>query len=766
MFTHTLGFSRMGKQRELKKALEAFWKGDSTEYRLEAAAKELRLRHWQLQRDCGIDLPAVGDFSLYDHVLDMSTLLGAIPERFGRIAGRVDLAAYFLMARGGERHGRGVPPLEMSKWFDTNYHYLVPEFSPGQRFDLSSGKIFREAEEAAAAGLPVQAVLVGPLTYLHCGKSAIPGFDRFTLLPQLLEAYGEIVARLSASCEWIQIDEPILALDLPPALSGSFRRAYTALVEAAAPAKILVATYFGSIAHNLPEIAGTPLAGLHLDLVRAPEQLAPVLKTLPEECQLSLGVVDGRNVWRVDARKALVLIEQAAEARGLDRLMLAPSCSLLHVPVDLSDETELPQDIRSWMAFAREKCLELRMLADAAQGRDVTALLAENQAAWESRRQAPALRRPEVRQRLAAVSPDMLARPIPYVGRRFLQSSHLGLPLLPTTTIGSFPQTPDIRNARLAWKTGAISQRDYTSAMRSCIEGAVRRQEELGLDVLVHGEPERNDMVEFFGQNLEGFAFTANGWVQSYGTRCVKPPIIVSDVRRARPLTVDLAVYAQSLSPKPVKGMLTGPVTILNWSFPREDIPLAESCFQIARAIREEALDLERNGIKIIQIDEAALKEKLPLRESDRGPRYLDWAIPAFRLCASGLRPETQVHTHMCYSEFADIVSAIDALDADVITFEAARSNLSLLDALADAGFETDVGPGVYDIHSPRVPSVDEIASAIRVMLEKLGRNATAYDGLWVNPDCGLKTRGVEETVASLRNLVAAAKSVREGSGT
>ena len=756
MLRHTLGFSRMGKQRELKKALEAYWRGGMDAQDLETTARELRHRHWELQRNAGIDLAPVGDFSLYDHILDMTVMLGAVPERYGSSGDGTDLETYFLMARGGQKHGKGVAPMEMSKWFDTNYHYLVPEFTPGQSFAPCSDKLFVEAEEAKAAAAPFKVVLPGPFTYLYSGKSMVAGFNRFDHLDALVRVYRDILDRLSRVCDWIQLDEPVLATTLPPEYAeGRFGKVYEVLVEAAGSAKLMLATYFGSIAHNMPELARTPVAALHLDLARFSEQLQPVMDALSPRTALSLGVVDGRNIWRVDADKALGLIGRAVAAVGLDRVMLAPSCSLLHVPVDLADESELPPEIKEWMAFGLEKCHELRMLGDAVEGKDVSDWLESNRAAWDGRRRAPALNRKTVRQRVSERTPDMLSRSLPYTERRALHEKRFALPLLPTTTIGSFPQTPEIRVARRDYKREFIDQRTYVRAMQQCIQEVVDHQEELGLDVLVHGEPERNDMVEYFGERLEGFCFTRNGWVQSYGSRCVKPPVIYGDVSREQPMTVFWSSFAQSLTAKPMKGMLTGPVTILCWSFVRDDQPRSETCRQIALAIRDEVGDLEQAGLGVIQVDEPALREGAPLRRED-WDEYFGWAVDCYRLAANGARPETQIHTHMCYSEFNEIVEWIAAMDADVISIEASRSRMELLDAFQRFDYPNEIGPGVYDIHSPRVPGVEEIQD----LLHRAAR-VIPVTRLWVNPDCGLKTRGWKETMAALKNMVRAAELVR-----
>ncbi len=756
MLTHTLGFSRMGKERELKKALEAFWRGEIDGDSLESAAGNLRLRHWELQKNAGIDVLPAGDFSLYDHILDMTAMLGAVPERYAFSGDRLNLETYFLMARGGVVDGKGVAPMEMSKWFDSNYHYIVPEFTADQSFSLCGDKLFAEVAQAVEAGFTVKAVLPGPLTFLYSGKSVTPGFNRFDHLPAVVAAYARILEKLSRSCSWIQLDEPVLSLDMPSdLLGGQFRKTYETLAKAAGQAKIMVAAYFGSIAHNLAEIADAPIAGLHLDLARAPEQLGPVMDALPAQTILSLGVVNGRNIWRVDADKAHGLNKKAEDSRGRDAIMLAPSCSLLHVPVDMTGETDLPEHVRRWMAFGLEKCRELRMLADAASGKNSEDALTANRAAWEERRVAPELHRAEVRQKTSEITQEMLSRSLPYPERRALHEKRFALPLLPTTTIGSFPQTQGIRKARRDFKRGDMDRKAYEQVMREEIRDAVARQEELGLDVLVHGEPERNDMVEYFGERLNGFCFTQNGWVQSYGSRCVKPPVIYGDVSREGPMTVSWSAYAQSLTKKPMKGMLTGPVTILCWSFVRDDQPRDETCRQIALAIRDEVRDLEQAGIGIIQVDEPALREGAPLRKAD-WDEYFRWAVACFRLASNGAAPDTQMHTHMCYSEFNEIVEHIAAMDADAISIEASRSRMELLEAFKRFRYPNEIGPGVYDIHSPRVPDVEEICELLRRAAEVIPAGK-----LWVNPDCGLKTRGWEETMAALANMVQAARIIR-----
>jgi len=758
MLTHTLGFPRMGKNRELKKALEACWAGSSSRADLLDAARSLRLRHWKDQVGAGIDIVPVGDFSLYDHMLDMAVRLGATPERFGQAAPG-DLDAYFRMARGGQGEGAGA--MEMTKWFDTNYHYLAPELSADQGFTPDASDLAAQLEEARAAGLRVKAVLPGPCTFLHLSKRSGGEFDRFALLPALAEAYVELLRQIAPLADWIQIDEPVLALDLPHDQPRRFRAALERILPAAAPAKVMLATYFGGVGQNADVYSELPLDALHLDLVRAPEQLEGVFTHLNPLAALSLGVVDGRNIWRVNAQAALGLLDRAVLALGGERVLVAPSCSLLHCPVDLEGEDGLAPEQKSWMAFALQKCLELRHLADCAQGlessqgEDCAQWLAENGRAQAARRASPLVVNPEVRRRMAETGPEALSRALPYAERAELQREALGLPLLPTTTIGSFPQTAEVRAARAGFKRGATTPGQYEAFLKDTIRGAVETQERLGLDVLVHGEPERNDMVEYFGEQLQGFCFTKNGWVQSYGSRCVKPPVIYGDVSRPGPMTVDWSRFAQSLTEKPMKGMLTGPVTILCWSFVRDDQPRGETCRQIALALRDEVADLQAAGLKVVQIDEPALREGLPLRSRERDG-YLRWAVDSFRLAVGCADPRTQIHTHMCYCEFNEIVEWIAAMDADVISIEASRSRMELLEAFRRFSYPNEIGPGVWDIHSPRVPSAEE-------MLGLLRRAAAVIpvERLWVNPDCGLKTRAWPETLASLANMAAAAKLAR-----
>jgi 5-methyltetrahydropteroyltriglutamate--homocysteine methyltransferase len=762
---HTLGFPRMGAQRELKFALEQHWRGEIDREALEAAGRELRRRHWQAQRDAGLEFVTVGDFAFYDHVANHIQLLGCEPARFDFKGDEPELSRYFTMARGvaaevhdhpGCAHGEhGRFALEMTKWFDTNYHYLVPEFSPHTRFGLASVRLFDEVAEAQKAGHAVKAVLLGPLSFLWLGKEKQAGFDRFSLLESLLPVYGQVLARLKAQgVEWVQIDEPILGLDLPEAWRQAFERVYWQLARNAP--KLLLATYFSPLADNLRLACQLPVAGLHVDAVRAPDELTGVADWLPAHKVLSVGIVDGRNIWRTDPDAALARLRPvAAKHRG--ELWIAPSCSLLHVPFSLAAEDRLDPELKSWLAFAVEKLGELRVLRAVLDGEEegVAAALASARAAVAARRASPRVHRADVALRLARRVAGDDRRASPFAERRAVQRIRFALPPLPTTTIGSFPQTAQIRAARAAFKRGEHDAAGYREKMRAEIALAVRKQEALDIDVLVHGEAERNDMVEYFGEQLDGFAFTANGWVQSYGSRCVKPPIVFGDVARPAPMTVEWTAYAQSLTPRPMKGMLTGPVTILQWSFVRDDQPRSVTTEQIAWAIRDEVVDLERAGIGIIQIDEPAIREGLPLRRAG-WKAYLEGATRAFRISASGVGDRTQIHTHMCYSEFNDILPEIAAMDADVITIETSRSDMELLRGFGDFEYPNEIGPGVYDIHSPRVPAVEEM---VRLM-----RKAAAVvppSKLWVNPDCGLKTRGWAETEAALVNMVAAAKLLR-----
>ncbi|AKC86652.1 5-methyltetrahydropteroyltriglutamate--homocysteine S-methyltransferase [Pseudoxanthomonas suwonensis] len=755
--TTNLGFPRIGARRELKQALEAHWGGDTAATQLLDTARELRARHWRLQREAGIDLPPSNDFSLYDQVLDTAFLFDAIPQRYRAVVDAAPLAGYFAMARGLQRDGIDLRALEMTKWFDTNYHYLVPELEAGQQFALRGDKPVAQYLEAKALGIETRPVLIGPVTLLWLSKT-VDGSDRFALLERLLPVYALLLEKLhAAGAQWVQVDEPALVLDLPPALREAYRTAYAAL--AAGPrAKLLLTPYFGGLGDNLELAASLPVDGLHLDLVRAPEELEAVLERLPADRVLSLGLVDGRNVWRTRLDNALLLARYARNRVGGDRLWLAPSCSLLHVPVDLDGEKALDADLKSWLSFARQKLGEIRLLADALEGRDgAETALEEARQRIESRKTSPRVHRPEVAARLAGLAADAGRRQSPYPARRQAQAAALGLPLYPTTTIGSFPQTHEVREARAKFKSGKLAEADYEAFLEAETEKCVRFQEQVGIDVLVHGEFERNDMVEYFGEQLEGFAFTKLGWVQSYGSRCVKPPIIFGDVVRPAPMTVRWSKYAQSLTDRPMKGMLTGPVTVLQWSFVRDDQPRADTCRQIALALRDEVTDLEAAGIKVIQIDEPALREGLPLRRA-QWDAYLAWAVHGFRLTASGVADATQVHTHMCYSEFNDIIEAVAAMDADVISIETSRSRMELLDAFVRFRYPNEIGPGVYDIHSPRIPTVAEMVG----LLEK-ARAVLAPEQIWVNPDCGLKTRGWAEVRTALERMVEAARILRSG---
>ncbi|TYK56630.1 5-methyltetrahydropteroyltriglutamate--homocysteine S-methyltransferase [Pseudomonas synxantha] len=754
---HSLGFPRIGRDRELKKAQEAFWKGELDEAGLRAVGRDLRKTHWALQKQAGIELLPAGDFAWYDQVLTHSLMFGVIPERFRPADGHATLHTLFAMARGvSDNCCGGAHAQEMTKWFDTNYHYLVPEFSADQQFHLGWDQLFEEVKEARDLGHTVKPVVIGPLTYLWLGKAKGDAFDKLDLLERLLPLYGQIFQRLAdLGVEWVQIDEPILVLDLPQDWKNAFERAYNLIQRD--PLKKLVATYFGGLEENLGLAANLPVDGLHIDLVRAPEQYPTILDRLPAYKVLSLGVVNGRNVWRCDLEKALATLQHAHEKLG-DRLWVAPSCSLLHSPVDLGREDKLDAELKSWLAFAVQKCEEVALLAQAVDQPEapaVLAALAESRAVQVARQASTRIHKPAVQARVAAITEQDSQRQSPFAQRIEKQRVGLNLPLLPTTTIGSFPQTASIRLARQSYKAGKLSEAEYVEAMHSEIKHAVQVQENLGLDVLVHGEAERNDMVEYFAEQLDGYAFTRFGWVQSYGSRCVKPAVIFGDLSRPKAMTVEWIRYAQGLTDKVLKGMLTGPVTMLMWSFPREDVSREVQARQLALAIRDEVVDLEAAGIKIVQIDEAAFREGLPLRQA-QWQHYLDWATEVFRLCACGVRDETQIHTHMCYSEFNDVIESIAAMDADVITIETSRSDMELLDAFEAFDYPNDIGPGVYDIHSPRVPDVSQMANLLRKAAKRI-----PAERLWVNPDCGLKTRGWPETEAALIHMVTAARQLR-----
>ncbi|WP_421991371.1 5-methyltetrahydropteroyltriglutamate--homocysteine S-methyltransferase [Roseococcus sp.] len=763
----TLGFPRIGPRRELKTALERYWSGKSSRTDLLAVAAELRARTWARQKALGADIIPSNDFSFYDQVLDTSAMVGAVPAIYGWKGGPVDLDTYFAMARGaqGDAHaecGAGcthkaidVPASEMTKWFDTNYHYLVPEFSSGQAFALSSTKVIDEYLEAKAQGVATRPVLVGPVTYLKLGKSHTEGLHRKELLRALLPVYAEVLGKLSAAgAEWVQIDEPCLVLDLNDEERELLAEAYAHLAKAVPSVKLMLTTYFGGLGDNLEAALALPVAGLHLDLIRAPDQLSAVLNA-PKDLVLSLGVIDGRNVWRADLEAILDRVEPVVKSGR--KVVLAPSCSLLHTPIDLDAENAIDPDVKGWLAFAVQKIEELAILAKALnEGRAAVAdKLAASTAAAKLRKTSPKIHDAAVGARLAKVTAQMARRHSVFAERRQAQIGALGLPAFPTTTIGSFPQTEDVRKARAAHGKGTMTDAEYNAFLREETARTVKWQEQIGLDVLVHGEFERNDMVQYFGEQLSGFVFSKSGWVQSYGSRCVRPPILFGDVSRPKAMTVEWWKFSQGVATKPMKGMLTGPVTILNWSFVRDDVPRSLACKQIALAIRDEVVDLEKAGAKIIQIDEAALREGLPLRRGD-WQHYLGWAVESFRLTASGVADKTQIHTHMCYSEFNDIIEAIGDMDADVISIETARSKMELLGAFAEYRYPAEIGPGVYDIHSPRVPAVEEMTELLEA-----ARSRLSPDQLWVNPDCGLKTRKWPETEAALINMVEAARKVR-----
>ncbi len=762
MITATnLGFPRIGADRQLKRALEAYWAGMIAQEDLCEVASQIRRDTWLFQQHAGLGHVPSNDFSLYDHVLDAVAMVGAVPSRYGWSGQTVDLDTYFAMARGraGQGGQAGVAAMEMTKWFDTNYHYLVPEFEAGQSFRLASTKPIDEFVEAKRLGVHTRPVLVGPVSLLLLGKAKDPKVDKLALLDGLVDVYAEMLAGLAdAGADWVQIDEPCLVLDLDERAKASLGRAYQRLAGVSPKLKLLIAAYFGDLRDNLATVLSLPVAAVHVDLVRAPGQIDDVLGRIPAGMALSVGVVDGRNIWKTDLAAVLATVEKTVKALGGDRVLVAPSCSLLHSPVDLDLETQLDDEFKSWLAFAKQKIAEIVTLTRAVnEGRSsVSQALADNAASMESRRTSPRIHNLQVKQRVAAIKPSMLERSNPFAKRQRTQRDALKLPAFPTTTIGSFPQTSEIRTARAALRKGEMDRTSYDEFLRQEIRRTVEFQERIGIDVLVHGEAERNDMVEYFGEQLEGFVRTTKAWVQSYGSRCVKPPIIFGDLSRPQPMTVEWSRYAQSLTHRPMKGMLTGPITILQWSFVRDDQPRSETCKQIALAIRDEVADLEAAGIRMIQIDEPAVREGLPLRRDD-WDEYLRWAVDCFRLASSGVADTTQIHTHMCYSEFNDIIESIAAFDADVISIEASRSDMDLLDAFVRFRYPNQIGPGVYDIHSPRVPSSEEMTRLLGKALDVL-----SVDQIWVNPDCGLKTRQWEQVEPALTNMVAAARTMRE----
>ncbi len=757
--THNLGFPRIGAKRELKFALENYWKGESSQADLLQLGAQLRQRHWQSQ--AGLDFAPVGDFAYYDQVLDMSFMLGNVPDRVRNLEGNA-LDNYFRVARGRSAHDSTcscVHAGEMTKWFDTNYHYIVPEFTAATEFSLDASRLLEQIDQAARLGVKAKPIIIGPVTYLWLGK-AKDHSDRLALLPRLLPAYQTLFDQLAArDIAWVQIDEPALVTELDSAWQQAFSTAYQALKDA--KVKLLLTTYFGQLQNNLELACGLPVAGLHVDAINARSEIEQVVRQLPADKILSLGVINGRNIWKADLHATLEWLEPVHRVLG-DRLWIAPSCSLLHVPVDLDSEQKLDGEIRSWLAFALQKLDELHILAKALNNGRVSvqeALIANN-AAIEKRRSSTRVHNPAVKAAVVGIEASLGNRVGSYEARAQKQAALLKLPAFPTTTIGSFPQTAEIRHARSQFKQGELDAAAYKKAMQTEIAHCVKEQEALELDVFVHGEAERNDMVEYFGEQLEGYAFSQFGWVQSYGSRCVKPPILFGDISRPKAMTVEWITYAQSLTDKPMKGMLTGPVTILNWSFVRDDQPRSVSCYQLALAIRQEVLDLEKAGVRIIQIDEAALREGLPLRRSQWG-EYLQWAVESFRITANGVRDETQIHTHMCYSEFNDIIAAIADMDADVITIETSRSDMELLDAFDNFNYPNEIGPGVYDIHSPNIPSQEHIVQLMQKAAQRI-----PTERLWVNPDCGLKTRNWNEVIPALRNMVSAAKTLRETVGS
>ncbi|MGV6944799.1 5-methyltetrahydropteroyltriglutamate--homocysteine S-methyltransferase [Sphingobacterium kyonggiense] len=766
LLTNNLGYPRVGAFRELKKANEAYWaKKISAEELLQAGLK-IREGNWKTQKDAGIDLIPSNDFSFYDQVLDLSLTVGAIPARYNSLLNKIDrqynLDLYFAMARGFQEGGVDVTAMEMTKWFDTNYHYIVPEFVKDQAFKLTSEKFLSEYNEAKQQGIETKPVILGPISYLLLGKEKESGFNRIDLIDKLLPVYEEILAKLAdAGAQYVQIDEPFLALDIDDATRALYGKVFEKLAAAAKGIKLIVATYFEALRDNEDTALALPVHALHLDLVRGEDQLDSILAKVPANLTLSLGVVEGRNIWKNDYEKSLEKIKQAVDKLGKDRVWVAPSSSLLHVPFDLDNEQNeesLPAEVKNWLAFAKQKLAEVKDLAVLAEGEvdaETQKRFEANKAANESRRTSPLIHRPEVKTRVSNITDDDATRTSKFNDRKAAQQAKFNLPAFATTTIGSFPQTKDVRKWRADLKKGSISQEQYDKEIAEETERTIRLQEQLDIDVLVHGEFERNDMVEYFGEQLAGYAFTQNGWVQSYGSRCVKPPIIYGDVFRPEDMTVRWSAYAQSLTNRPVKGMLTGPVTILQWSFVRNDQPRSTTTYQIALAILDEVQALEKAGIKIIQIDEPAIREGLPLRKADQQD-YLDWAVRAFRVSSSNVDDDTQIHTHMCYSEFNDIIEDIAAMDADVITIETSRSQMELLDAFADFKYPNDIGPGVYDIHSPRVPSTDEMVNLLRK-----AKAVVPSEQLWVNPDCGLKTRAWPETKAALESMVEAAKILR-----
>ncbi len=755
--TANLGFPRIGANRELKKAIESYWKKASSAADLQNTAAEIRATNWQKQKAAGLDFIPSNDFSFYDQILDAQALFGSVPDRFNFADGNVDLDLYFAMARGAQKDGIDVTAMEMTKWFDTNYHYIVAEFKKDQKFQLSATKIFDEYLEAKNLGIETRPVVIGPVTFLLLGKS-VDGSNKLDLLDNLLVAYQQLFRKLAEiGVKDVQIDEPCLVTDLSAEALKAYEVAYSQIKQFAGSIKLHLATYFDTLGNNTELSFNLGTASVHVDLVRAADQLDTVLNNVQPNQILSLGLVDGRNIWINNLENSVAVVKKAVAKLGADRVLVAPSCSLIHSPVDLENETVLDAELKSWLSFATQKLSEIVVISKAAGGQEaeVKTALEANQAAIQNRNSSKRIHNDAVKNRVAKITEDLINRKSNFATRKQAQNSHIDLPLLPTTTIGSFPQTKEVRKARADFKAGKISASDYKKFVEEETTRTIRFQEEIGLDVLVHGEFERNDMVEYFGEQLAGFFFTKNGWVQSYGSRCVKPPVIFGDVSRPNPMTVDWAKYAQSQTKQIMKGMLTGPITILQWSFVRDDQPRKDTALQIAFAIRDEVCDLEKAGIKIIQIDEAALREGLPIRRN-KWNEYLKWAVEAFRISASGVEDKTQIHTHMCYSEFNDIISAIADMDADVISIETSRSQMELLNAFVNFKYPNEIGPGVYDIHSPRVPNKSEMEDLLKKALDVL-----KAEQIWVNPDCGLKTRDWPETKAALKEMVEATKALR-----
>lgn len=767
MLTNNLGYPRIGDFRELKKANEAYWRSQLSLKDLQLTAEKIRLQNWQLQKAAGIDLIPSNDFSLYDQMLDMCLTVSAIPDRFHPLLEKLQLPEtdlYFAMARGYQKGDFDVTAMEMTKWFDTNYHYIVPEFHANQAFSLLSHKIINEYKEAKNAGIDTKPVIIGPVTFLLLGKEKQADFHRIELIGNLLPVYHQLIKELDElNVQYIQFDEPCLGTELDARELAAFVAAYQELKKAFPHIRFILGNYFECYGQHLRTILELPFDIFHLDLVRCPAQLDDLIELYPainwaqaKGPKFSLGVIDGRNIWKNNYEQSLIILQKAVACFGIDNVLIAASCSLLHVPCDLDSEHKLDPDIKKWLSFARQKITELGALSAIMSGApNAGKLLTENQLAIQSRSGSEKIHKSAVKAAVAAITPAYASRLSAFAIRQKKQQQHLNLPLFPTTTIGSFPQTTNVRQLRAQLKKGTISEEAYTQAIQEATIQAIRLQEELDIDVLVHGEFERNDMVEYFGEQLEGYAFSAFGWVQSYGTRCVKPPILFGDIERKQPMTVAWSKFAQQQTTRRVKGMLTGPITMLQWSFVRDDQPRSHTALQLALAIRGEVMDLEAAGISVIQIDEPAIREGLPLRK-ENWAAYLDWAVGAFKISASGVRDETQIHTHMCYSEFNDIIEHIAAMDADVITIETSRSQMELLDAFVQFNYPSGIGPGVYDIHSPRVPSVEEIETLLDKALLVLPAT-----NLWVNPDCGLKTRNWPETREALENMVQAAKALR-----